>query len=433
MKKALLIIGAIITLLAFTNHLKKEKPRKEKQGFILTPAKPIYFNSFVDCNMAEAWIGDTFRIFPGKYGEDPLWGYSNELKYADALSPDIVFGKKHTEFVEPIMPKNVKPNEEGLHGAVWFETIYQDTKDKSGKTLFALYHNENYPETYPYKLNNKKGYINKNWPQGLTGEKTPAAVCRIGIMKSLDGGKSWENKGIVLEDDQPRMILKPYNNAVTFAGGVGDPSAIVSGNYLYIFYGEYGYPGNYDSLGYDGQKEYQGQCISIARIALKDLENPVGKAFRWNGKSFTAPGDGIGKPIASLQIPINEGGGPASNVNSKFYWGPSVSWNNYLQCWVMLMAKSEGASWKGSSIYISFNKNKVLNESTAQSWSKPSLLLTKPDNIVWYPSLQPVGDNEAVKNKYTCLSMGKEARLFYKVQTKDTSYYFSEYTINFEK
>jgi hypothetical protein len=433
MKKGLLYIGILLAIVAFTNHHKKDKHANEQYEFTLTPAKPIYFNSFVDCNMAEAWIGDTFRIFPGKYGEDPLWGYSNELKYADAISPDIVFGKKHTEFVEPIMPKNVKPNEEGLHGAVWFETIYQDAKDKSGKTLFALYHNENYPETYPYRSNNKKGYINKNWPQGLTGEKTPAAVCRIGIMKSLDGGKSWQNKGIVLEDDQPRMILKPYNNAVTFAGGVGDPSAIVSGNYLYIFYGEYGYPGNYDTLGYDGQKEYQGQCISIARIAIKDLENPAGKAFRWDGKSFTAPGDGIGKPIASLQIPINEGGGPASNVNSKFYWGPSVSWNNYLQSWVMLMAKSEGASWKGSSIYISFNKNKVLDEKTAQSWSKPTLLLNKPANIVWYPSLQPVGDKNAIKNKYTCLSMGKEARLFYKVQTKDTSYYVSEYTINFGK
>jgi hypothetical protein len=433
MKKVLLFILVTSVIVVVANNQKSVKHANEKHEFILTPAKPIYFNSFVDCNMAEAWIGDTFRIFPGKYGEDPLWGFSDDLKYADGISPDIVFGKKHTEFIEPFMPKNVKPNEEGLHGAVWFETIYQDAKDKSGNTLFALYHNENYPETYPYRTNNKKGYINKNWPQGLTGEKTPAAVCRIGIMKSLDGGKSWENKGIVLEDDQPRMILKPYNNAVTFAGGVGDPSAIVSGNYLYIFYGEYGYPGNYDSLGYDGQKEYQGQCISIARIALSDLENPVGKAFRWNGKSFTAPGDGIGKPITSLQIPINEGGGPASNVNSKFYWGPSVSWNNYLQSWVMLMAKSEGSSWKGSSIYISFNKNKVLDEKTAQSWSKPSLLLNKPGNIVWYPSLQPVGDKDAIKNKYTCLSMGKEARLFYKVQTKDTSYYFSEYTINFEK
>jgi hypothetical protein len=42
-------------------------------SFNLVPAEKIQFNSFVDCNMAEAWIGDTFRIFPGKYGEDPLW------------------------------------------------------------------------------------------------------------------------------------------------------------------------------------------------------------------------------------------------------------------------------------------------------------------------------------------------------------------------
>jgi len=428
MKKGFLGLVFMLMITAFKDH-----PKNEEIEFKLVPAKPMYFNSFVDCNMAEAWVGDAFRIFPGKYGEDPLWGNSNELKYADAVSPAIVFEKKPSEFTAPTMPINVKPNEEGLHGAVWFETIYQDKKDKTGKTLFALYHNENYPNTYPYRLKNKKGYIDKNWPQGLTGEKTPAAVCRIGIMKSLDGGKSWINKGIILEDDQPRMILKPYNNAVTFAGGVGDPSAIASGNYLYIFYGEYGYPGSYDSLGYDGNKEYKGQCISIARIALADLENPAGKALRWNGKSFNSPYDGIGKPISSLQIPMKEGGGPASNVNSKFYWGPSVSWNNYLQCWVMLMAKSEGSSWKGSSIYISFNKNKMLDELTAQNWSTPKLLLNKPGNIIWYPSLQPVGDKDAVKNKYTCLSMGKDARLFYKVQTKDTSYYVSEYTINFEK
>jgi hypothetical protein len=229
------------------------------------------------------------------------------------------------------------------------------------------------------------------------------------------------------------MILKPFNNAITFAGGVGDPSAIASGNYLYIFYGEYGYPGIFDSLNYDGKIEYQGQCISIARIAIKDLENPAGKAFRWDGKSFSIPYDGFGKPIASLQIPIQEGGGPASNVNSKFYWGPSVSWNNYLQSWVMLMAKSEGSSWKGSSIYIAFNKNKILNEQTAHDWSKPQKLVDKPGNIIWYPSLQPVGDKTAIQNKYTSLSMGKEARLFYKVQTKDSSFYFSEYTIQFEK
>ena len=34
--------------------------------FTLTQTEKFKFNSFVDCNMAEAWIGDTLRIFPGK-------------------------------------------------------------------------------------------------------------------------------------------------------------------------------------------------------------------------------------------------------------------------------------------------------------------------------------------------------------------------------
>jgi len=38
--------------------------------------------------MAEAWIGDTFRIFPGKYGEDPVWGYACDLKFANRKNAD---------------------------------------------------------------------------------------------------------------------------------------------------------------------------------------------------------------------------------------------------------------------------------------------------------------------------------------------------------
>jgi hypothetical protein len=29
--------------------------------------------------MATVWVKDTFRIFPGKYGEDPLWGEATNL------------------------------------------------------------------------------------------------------------------------------------------------------------------------------------------------------------------------------------------------------------------------------------------------------------------------------------------------------------------
>lgn len=401
---------------------------------VLVPTEKFLFNSFVDCNMAEAWVGDTFRIFPGKYGEDPLWGYAHDLKFADGSGADEAFSRKKDEFKEPIMPQNAKPNTTGLHGAVWFETIYQDEQDKSGKTLFAIYHNENYPSTLPYNAKTGKGYINRDWPEGLKGPSSATAVCRIGIMKSTDGGRSWKNNGIFIEDNQPRLILKPHNTANNFAGGVGDPSAVRSGAYLYLFFSEYSYPGTYDKDSYNADTEHSGQCISIACIALKDLDHPAGKANRWDGNSFSVAYDSIGVPIKALQIPATAGGGPASSPTGKYYWGPSVSWNTYLNCWVMLMAKAEGPSWKGSSIYISFNKNADLGTgANAQEWSTPELLLDKPEHILWYPSLQPLASARDNAEKYTCLKLGAEARLFFKDMHKDTSEYLSEYRVMFEK
>ncbi|HOY08325.1 MAG TPA: hypothetical protein PLO67_23110 [Saprospiraceae bacterium] len=401
--------------------------------FVLTPADTFRFNNFVDCNMAEAWIGDTFRIFPGKYGEDPVWGgYSRELKFSDGRHADEAFSNPASAFTEPKMPANAPAGTPGLHGAVWFETVYQDSRDASGRTLFAIYHNENYPVTLPYNASTGEGYIDRNWPQGLQGAASPAAVCRIGVMKSTDGGRSWANKGLFIEDKQPRMILKPHNNSVTFAGGVGDPSAVAHGDYLYLFYGEYGYPGVYDSLKYAPSTEWSGQCVSMARIRLSDLDNPQGKARRWDGKAFAAPWDGAGKPVASLQIPLKDGGGAASSPTAGHHWGPSVSWNTYLHCWVMLMAKATGPSWQGSSLYISFNTHEDLGSGmNSQDWSKPQLLADKPGHTMWYPSLQPMNTPEDIAQKNTCLRLGKKARLFYKYS--DLGKYVSEYTIEFVK
>ncbi len=400
--------------------------------FVLTATDTFLFNNFVDCNMAEAWIGDTFRIFPGKYGEDPEWGSSRELKFSDGRQADEAFRNPAAAFTEPEMPTNAPVGTPGLHGAVWFETVYQDKNDASGRTLYAIYHNENYPVTLPYDPATGEGYIGRNWPQALRGPASVAAVCRIGVMKSTNGGRRWENKGLPIEDKQPRMILKPHNTSLTFPGGVGDPSAVASGDYLYVFYGEYGYPGVYDSLTYDPAKEWSGQCISIARIGLNELENPVGKARRWDGQAFNAAWDGIGQPVASLQIPLAAGGGPASSPTGGFHWGPSVSWNTYLNCWVMLMAKVTGPSWQGSSLYISFNRHADLGQgANSQDWSKPQLLVDKPGHIMWYPSLQPMNTPEDVANKNTCLRLGRQARLFYKYS--DLGKYVSEYTIEFQQ
>lgn len=402
--------------------------------FQLIPAEKVIFNSFVDCNMAEAWIGDTFRIFPGKYGEDPLWGDAEHLMFADGRNAEEAFMSAPGDFTNPVMPQNVPPGEEGLHGAVWFETVYQDPVDKTGRTLYAVYHNENYPSTLPYDPVTGKGYKNVNWPQGLLGPESPAAVCRIGIMKSTDGGRSWENKGIFIEDLDSRLILKPHNTSNTFAGGVGDPSAVASGDYLYLFYGEYGYPGIYEEATYDRKTEWAGQCISVARIALKDLGDPEGKAKRWDGTGFNAPYDGIGRPVVSLQIPFEEGGGAASSPTGGFHWGPSVSWNTYLKCWIMLMGKVVGPSWQGSQVYISFNKNPDFSKPSAtQQWTKPQLLFEKPGYTLWYPSLQPLNTPEDIKNKTTSLRLGKRARFYVKRLNPAGDEYASEHIIEFEK
>lgn len=412
----------------------QQKEEDFTPAFKLIPSEKFVFKSFVDCNMAEAWIGDTFRIFPGKYGEDPVWGYANELEFASGKNADEVFLTPHDEFTDPIMPPNTKPGTPGLHGAVWFETVYQSQEDKSGKTLYAVYHNENYPETLPYDPKTGEGYIDTLWPEGLTGPQSVAAVCRIGIMKSTNGGHSWENKGLFIEDLQPRMILMPHNNSLTFAGGVGDPSAVASGEYLYLFYGEYSYPGVYDEAKYDSVLEASGQCISIARIKIKDLDDPQGKAQRWDGKAFTAAYNDMGKPIASLQIAKEDKGGAASRAGGNFHWGPSVSWNEYLNCWVMMMGRVEGQKWVGDKIYISFNKNKDLGAGdNSQQWSKPQLVLQKPGHILWYPSLQPMNTEEDIKAKRTCLRLGKKARLFVKDMEGDNHQYISEYIIEFDK
>ena len=399
--------------------------------FQLIPTEKFKFNSFVDCNMAEVWIGDTLRIFPGKYGEDPVWGNSDELKYADGINADQVFLTPANKFKKPIMPPNTQPGMDGLHGAVWFETVYQDSTDATGKTLYGVYHNENYPATLPYDAATGIGYKNEKWPQGLRGPESAAAVCRIGIMKSTDGGKSWNNRGIFIEDLQPRMILLPHNQSKTFAGGVGDPSAVRSGEYLYLFYGEYSYPDKYDSLMYNEVTEMKGQCISVARIKVSDLDNPIGKAMRWNGKDFSAPHDATGIPISSLQISREEGGGAAS-IKGQYHWGPSVSWNYYLNCWVMLMGKVEDYSWRGSSIYISFNMNKNLGEGdNSVQWSKPTLLMSKPGRVLWYPALQPMNTPEDIANKNTCLKLGQRARLF--VKDSEANEYSSENIIEFSR
>lgn len=399
-------------------------------GFLLETAPRRVFGSFVDCNLAEAWVGQKLRIFPGKYGEDPVWGEAHELKYADGCDAEQVFATPAEGFTEVCLPANAPVGSPGLHGAIWFETMVSSSPD--GSRLHALYHNENYPQTLPWNPETCEGYKDESWPPGLLGEGSAQAVCRIGIMASTDGGKSWSDKGIILEDLYQRLVTNNQNH--TFPGGVGDPSAVPCTDHLYIFFGEYGYPQHYDPGDWDPALEADSQCISVARLPLSKLDDPVGAARRWDGQGFNTRPDQAGLPIRSLQIPFAEGGGPVSSESGGFFWGPSVSWNTYLECWVMVMAKVEAGFWKGDSVWISFNPHPDLGVgANSQDWSAPGLLLREPGETLWYPSLQPLASAEDVAAHHTCTRLGRTVRLWVKRADAQTEQYRSEHLITFTK
>jgi len=75
-------------------------------SFRLIPTDTFHFNNFVDCNMAAAWVGDTFRIFSGKYGEDPVWGEARELKFSSGKHADETFSNPQSAYRAPALPPN---------------------------------------------------------------------------------------------------------------------------------------------------------------------------------------------------------------------------------------------------------------------------------------------------------------------------------------
>ena len=79
----------------------------------LRPVERRGFHWFIDCNMSSAWVGDQFRLFSGKYGEDPLWGDADELGYATGATVAEAFATPREAFTRPQLPPNTPPGTPG--------------------------------------------------------------------------------------------------------------------------------------------------------------------------------------------------------------------------------------------------------------------------------------------------------------------------------
>lgn len=225
--------------------------------------------------------------------------------------------------------------------AIWVEAAWVDEDG----TVFGWYHHE---------------------PAGLF-EDSPLTAPKIGAVVSFDGGRTIHDLGIVLESGDP---LDPGALNEAFAGGHGDFSVVLDrrGEFFYFFFTNYG-----------GDEESQG--VVMARMSFRERFDPVGKVFKYHQGDWIEPG------LGGLVTPVFPAIRAWHHEDPDSYWGPSVHWNTYLKCHVMLLNRASSLrGWQQEGIYVSFGGDL----SQPASWKRPQKILDRPDFPGWgthYPQV----------------------------------------------
>jgi hypothetical protein len=233
---------------------------------------------------------------------------------------------------------------------VWFESVLADD---SG-TWFGYYHNE------------------------IAGEvcgRPVQSILRIGAARSRDRGLTWENLGTILEGPAGGVVCDTNNRFVL--GGVGDLSAILDADrlYLYLFVSQY-------------SSDRGAQGVAVTRLAWSDRDEPQGRLDVWRdgawlpaSRTYDAEGMPLGwsYPVGTPLVPVTKpwhDGNPAADA----FWGPSVHWNTYLERYVMFLNRAENESFDNEGLYVSYAG--TLRDPRA--WSTPRKVM---DGGGWYPQV----------------------------------------------
>jgi len=243
---------------------------------------------------------------------------------------------------------------------LWIEAALVDEDGR----LFAWYHHE------PGHLCPAKG---------LTAP-------RIGALVSLDGGQTFEDLGIILEDGYPVNCSAPNG---FFGGGHGDFSVIADRDRQYLYF---------VFSNYSGPLEEQG--VALARLRYEDRLAPAGKVEKYFEGAWREPG--LGGRVTAV-LPARAGWDTAE---TDAFWGPSIHWNHYLEKYVVLLNRSCcEPGWPESGIWVVF----VDSLADPTSLSEPQLILDDiPYSPAWYPQVIGLGPEE------TDSFAGERARLWIK-------------------
>lgn len=349
----ILTFVAGLVLLCGTGSIEAQQPQSPSPivEVTLIPAPPIVFPGETDSNSPAFW---------DRSGATPTLHVLNSLRHPTlSTGPNV----RRLQSPQPVQYNNM------IDGGRWMEAVIQDDDG----TLYGYYHNE------------------------------PTSVCRgfgktaprIGAARSSDGGRSWQDLGIILEAPMPHQCWTPNQY---FVGGVGDFSVTLNQarTDLYFFFSTY-----------SGKASDQG--VAVARLWWADRNWPVGLVEVWEAGAWTGPQavtDEEGEVIA-MQHPAATPIYPAAGSWHSFdgvdaFWGPSVHWNTYLNQYVMLLNRANAHDWTQEGIYISLAPS--LEDPSA--WSAPQKLY---EGGAWYPQvigLEPGQGTDKLAGRVARLFMG---------------------------
>ncbi len=308
------------------------------QSIAVTPASTQVMPALVDSNSPVFWWQGNLRMFnSGGYpmvseGIDQFLMYTTDPVELDSQAP---------------VP-------------LWIEAVHLDDDGR----LFAWYHHE---------------------PGGVCPGRSLTAP-RIGALVSDDGGRTFRDLGIVLEDG-----YAPDCDAKNgfFAGGHGDFSVIPNRDRTFLYF---------IFTNYSGPLSEQG--IVMARLPYEERLNPLGKVQKYFNGEWTEPG--LGGRVTAI-LPARAGWETAT---ADSFWGPSIHWNSHLEKYVVLMNRSCcDTGWPQSGIWAVF----IDFLADPATWSTPTEILTDlPFRPAWYPQVIGLGANE------TDSVAGEKARLWIK-------------------
>lgn len=246
----------------------------------------------------------------------------------------------------------------------WMESVWPEDPGQNNNAVWAWYHAE---------------------PVGLFEDSTLTAP-KIGAMMSLDGGWTFQDLGSVLESGD---ALDAGAQNGYFAGGHGDFTVIPDEDHQYFYF-------LFDNYG--GAAATQG--VVTARMAFADRFTPQGRVWKYYKGDWQEAG--IGGKVTPI-VPVKRAW---QYKDPDAFWGPSVHWNTFLKCYVMLLNHAQGQpGWSQEGVYVSF----CSDLSHPETWTQPVKILDKSQMSGWYffyPQVMGLAPGETDRR------VGQFARLF---------------------